>query len=130
MGSGLLAHPGAHGAGFWPRRRDDVEMAPRPLESKAQFIARLRTQAKSLAKRHVGLGQHHWSHGVVLEEGMYRVRRLVLPKEKADAYIKEHRSFMPEHAEMLSEPTGAIVLEAPTLEGLIVKLEASNWPLV
>ena len=104
-------------------------MAPRPLESKAQFLARLSAQAKSLKKSPVGFGQHHFSHAVVVEEGVFRVRRLVLAKEKADAYLKEHGRFMPEHAEMLSEPTGAIVLEAPTLEALISKLEAASWPL-
>jgi hypothetical protein len=35
---------------------------------------------------------------------------------------------MPEHAEMLSEPMGEIVLEDPTLDGLISKLEAGRWP--
>lgn len=104
-------------------------MAPRALESKAQFIARLRSQAKSIATQPVGLGTHHFSHAVVLEEGLFRVRRLVLPKAKVDAYVAEHKSFMPEHAEMLSEPTGDVVFEAPTLEGLIAKFEAARWPL-
>lgn len=101
-------------------------MAPRALESKEQFITRLRAEATSLP---VGLGMHHFSHAVVHEEGMFRVRRLVLPRAKVDAYIKEHRSFMPEHAEMLSEPTGEIVFEAPTLEELIAKFETAKWPL-
>ena len=104
-------------------------MAPRALETKAQFIARLRKQAGTIATQRVGVGMHHWSHMVVFEEGVFRLRRLVLPKEKVEAYRKEHSSFMPEHAEMLSEPTGAIELEAPTLEGLISKLESFRWPL-
>ena len=104
-------------------------MAPRALESKPQFIARLRQSAATLKKQHVGVGMHHYSHAVVEEEGLFRLRRLVLPREKVDAYLKEHRNFMPEHAEMLSEPTGQIELEAPTLEGLISKLEAFRWPL-
>lgn len=100
-------------------------MAPRPLESKEQFLKRLRSQQGSLP---VGFGQHHFSHAVVAEEGVFRVRRLVLPKGKAEAYLKEHGMFMPEHAELLSEPTGEIVLEAPSLQELIEKLEAGRWP--
>jgi hypothetical protein len=104
-------------------------MAPRALETKAQFIARLRKSAATMPTQRVGVGMHHWSHMVVFEEGVVRLRRLVLPKEKVEAYRKEHSSFMPEHAEMLSEPTGAIELEAPTLEELISKLEVFRWPL-
>lgn len=103
-------------------------MAPRPLESKEQFLKRLRSQQATIAKQPVGFGQHHFSHAVVAEDGVFRVRRLVLPKEKADAYFKEHKMFMPEHAEMLSEPTGEIVHEAKTLDELIKKLEAGRWP--
>jgi hypothetical protein len=104
-------------------------MAPRAPESKAQFLARLQKQAASLATRPVGLGSPHHSHAVVHEEGVFRVRRLVLPKAKVEAWVKEHKSFMPEHAEMLSEPTGEIVLEAPTLAELISRLESMKWPL-
>jgi hypothetical protein len=100
-------------------------MAPRPLESKEQFLKRLRSAKGKLP---IGFGQHHFSHAVVEEDGVFRVRRLVLPKEKADAYLKQHGMFMPEHAEMLSEPTGEIVHEAATLEELIKKLEAGRWP--
>lgn len=103
-------------------------MAPRLLESKSEFLERLRAGAGSLEKQPIGFGGHHFSHAVVQEEGVFRVRQLVLPKAKYEAWVKEHQSFMPEHAEMLSEPIGAIVLEAPTLEGLISQLEAGRWP--
>ncbi len=36
---------------------------------------------------------------------------------------------MPEHAELLSTATGKVLLEAPTLDGLIAKLRAAKWPL-
>lgn len=104
-------------------------LVPRAPESKPRFIARLRAQAATLAQRPVGLGSAHHSHAVVEEDGVFRVRRLVLPGEKVEGYRQTHRTFMPEHAEMLSEPTGEIVLEAPTLEGLLSRLEAVRWPL-
>jgi hypothetical protein len=104
-------------------------MAPRILESKAQFLERLKRGAQALATGPIGFGQHHFSLAVVLEEGRYRVRRLVLPPGKAEAYLKEHGMFMPEHAEMLSEPIGEIVFEAETLEGLISLIEKARWPM-
>lgn len=104
-------------------------MAPRPLETKAQFVDRLRRTWKADGSARVGLGGHHWTHGVVLEGGVLRVRRLVLDRAKADAYRQQHGMFMPEHAEDLSEPTGAVVYEATTLDALIALVEAGPWPL-
>ena len=57
------------------------------------------------------------------------MRELELPKAKVDAYIAEHRTFMPEHAEMLSEPTGAIVYDAASLEELVQLIGAGPWPI-
>ena len=64
-------------------------MAPRAPESKDVFVKRLRSS--------------------VFEGGRLRVRRLELPKARVDAYVETHRTFMPEHAEMSSEPTGVMV---------------------
>lgn len=104
-------------------------MAPRAPESKDGFLKRLRSGWKKDGSARIALGSPHHTHGVVLEEGRLRVRRLVLAKEKADAYLAEHRTFMPEHAEMLSEPTGAIVYDAASLEDLVQLMEAGRWPL-
>ena len=104
-------------------------MAPRAPESKDEFLKRLRSSWRSDGSARVGLGSPHHSHGVVLEGGRLRVRELELPKAKVDAYIAEHRTFMPEHAEMLSEPTGAIVYDAASLEELVSLIEAGPWPL-
>lgn len=113
------------------RERANVAgMAPRALETKAQFVKRLAQTWRADGSVTVGLGQHHWTHGVVLEDGKLRVRRLVLDPAKAEAYRREHNGmFMPEHAERLSEPTGAIVYEADTLKALIALVEAGPWPL-
>lgn len=104
-------------------------MAPRPLESKESFIARLRTSWRPDGSARIGVGTHHFTHGVVLEDGKLRIRELVLDRAKADEYRKKHGRFMPEHAEMLSEPTGAILYEAATLEELVKLIAAGRWPL-
>jgi hypothetical protein len=104
-------------------------MAPRAPESKDAFVKRLRASWKQDGSARVGLGAPHHAHGVVLEGGRLRVRELELPKAKVDAYVAKHRTFMPEHAEMLSEPTGAIVYDAASLEELVQLIEAGRWPL-
>lgn len=104
-------------------------MAPRPLETRDQFIQRLRAAAARGAQDPIGFGGHHFTHAVVVEAGTWRVRRLHLDRAKADAYLAEHGMFMPEHAEMLSEPGPEVVLEAASLEALITGLRALPWPL-
>ena len=49
---------------------------------------------------------------------------------EAEAYLAEHGRFMPEHAEMLSEPGPDIVLTAGSLAGLVAAIQAAKWPLV
>ena len=60
-------------------------MAPRPLESKAQFLVRLKKSWRADGSARIGVGQHHHTHGVVLESGRLKVRRLVLPEGAAEA---------------------------------------------
>lgn len=104
-------------------------MAPRPLETRDQLVERLRRAGNRVAKTPLRFGGHHHSHVVVVERGVWRVRRLVLDRAKADAYLAEHGMFMPEHAEMLSEPGPEVVCEASSLEGLIAAMLAMKWPL-
>lgn len=73
-------------------------------------------------------GGHHYTHAVVVADGVWQVRRLVLERARADEYMRMHGSFMPEDAEELSEP-GPVVLEAASLAGLITALEAAPWPM-
>lgn len=103
-------------------------MAPRALESRDEFLKRLQAAAKD-GHTQVRFGQHHFSHAVLLEGGTWRVRRLTLSREKADAYFKKHDMFMPEHAEMLSEPGDDVAFEAPTLDALVAAFRARPWPL-
>lgn len=104
-------------------------MAPRPPESREAFLARLRAAADRVVGQPVRFGAPHHTHAVVLEDGVWRVRRLELDRARADAYRAEHRSFMPEHAEMLSEPGPTVALEAASLAALIAALQTAPWPL-
>lgn len=102
-------------------------MAPRAPESKQAFLERL-AAAVARGATEVRFGAPHHSLAVVHDAGVWRVRRLALDPAKARAYQAEHRIFMPEHAEMLSEPTGAIVLEAGSAAEL-ARLVDERWPL-
>ncbi|PCC69674.1 hypothetical protein SAMN02745121_04098 [Nannocystis exedens] len=104
-------------------------MAPRPLEPLDHFIARLRRSAPLTAGAQVRFGGHHFSHAVVVEDGRWRVRPLVLDRARADAFLQERGYFMPENAEDLSEPGDPVVLEADSLEGLIELLRGAKWPM-
>ena len=92
------------------------------------FIARLR-QAVASGAREVRFGGHHFSHAVVAEDDRWRVRKLVLDRATADAYLKKHGHFMPENAENLSEPGEPVVFEAADLDGLIALLQTAKWPM-
>lgn len=102
-------------------------MAPRPLESKEQVVARLRAVAARSGEV-MRFGGHHFSHAIVVHEGEWQVRRLVLDRAKGEAYLAKHGTFMPEHAEMLSEPGDVVLLAAGSREELIAALLRA-WPL-
>lgn len=100
-------------------------MAPRMPESLKDFAKRFRAAADS-GETQIRFGRHHYSHAIVLEDGVWRVRGLVLDHAKAEAYRAEHRMFMPEHAEMLSEPGPDILFEG-TVDEVLAKLP-KIWP--
>jgi hypothetical protein len=101
-------------------------VAPRAPETFEAFLSRLRGTLDQGGTQ-LRFGQHHFSHAVCVEDGVYRVRRLECTKEEAEAYLREHGIFMPEHAEAISAPR-TLVFEAPTLDGLIDFLR-ERWPL-
>ncbi len=108
-------------------------MAPRMPPSRNEVVKALRTAGLHLAEQAFRFGSPHFQFGVVAESGLYRLRRLEYDSKAGDAYAEQARAkgepFMPEHAEMFMVPTGEVLLEAPTLDGLIEKLEAGPWPL-
>jgi hypothetical protein len=101
-------------------------MAPRPPESFEAFVARL-TKALNHGATEVRFGGHHVTHAVCVEAGALRIRRLEHTPEEAEAYLREHGIFMPEHAEEMSKPR-TLVLEAATIEELTHALR-QRWPL-
>lgn len=103
-------------------------MAPKPLESREQLIARLRRAGADVARTPLRFGGHHDSHAAVLEGDTWQIRRLVLDRASADEYMQKHGLFTPEVAERLSEP-GPVVLQAASLEELITALEGVSWPM-
>lgn len=104
-------------------------MAPRPLESREQFIARLRAAGEQVRRHPLRFGGHHFTHVVVVEGARWRVRPLVLDPARARAHLAEHGTFMPEHAEMLAEPGLEVVLEAGSLAELVTALQGARWPM-
>lgn len=105
-------------------------MAPRPLETRDGFIERLRGAAGSVARQPLGFGGHHFTHAVVVEDGVWRIRRLWLDPVRVEAYRANHSIFTPEHAELLSAPGPEVVLAAASLEELITALCDRPWPLL
>lgn len=106
-------------------------MAPRPPESKQDFFARLRqavAEAEDGEDLELRFGHHHFSHALCREGSRWLVRRLEHDADAAAAYLAEHGTFMPEHAEMLAKP-GAVVHEAGSLDELIAALDRGRWPL-
>lgn len=102
-------------------------MAPRPLESRESFVARLRRAAAD-GRTEVRFGAHHFTHAACLEDGVWRVRRLEHTREEAEAFLKQHGRFMPEDAEDLGRPR-TLVFEAPTVDALVAELGKRPWPL-
>ena len=77
-------------------------------------------------------GSPHPCVAIVEEDGVFRIRALVIDEEEArrqgEAALAAKRAWMPEHYYALGRPTGAIHAEAPTRELLVVKMKAMCWP--
>ncbi len=103
-------------------------MAPRAPETLAQLVTRLR-RAAAEGRHQVPFqarGMSHFTHVVVVVDGLWQLRRWVLDPQKADAFMKAHGHFMPENAEAISEPGPELLLEADDLERFIAALTAAN----
>ena len=69
---------------------------------------------------------------IVEQDGVFRIRALVVDRAKADRASREAlangESWMPEHHYGLGEPTGEIHVEAATRAALVAEMEAMEWP--
>ena len=79
----------------------------------------------------IWFGSPHPMVMILEQDGVFRVRQLVIDQAKAkadnQAALAAGRSWMPEHYYALGEPTGTIYLEAPTREALIDGVMTMTW---
>ncbi|MDH5491852.1 MAG: hypothetical protein OEY14_07855 [Myxococcales bacterium] len=90
------------------------------------FLERL-TRAIAEGSTEIRFGGSHYTHAVCIEEGWFRVRRLVERREDAEAFLREHGHYTPENAEDLRRP-GESLFESRTVEALEPWL-AQRWPV-
>lgn len=78
------------------------------------------------------LGSPHPTVAILEQDGLYRIRQLVIDPAEAEASraaaFAAQRSWMPEHYYALGKPTGAIHGEAPTREALLDQMRTMPWP--
>ena len=77
-------------------------------------------------------GSPHPTVAVVEQDGVFRVRELVVDVAEAATAAKAAREargiWTPEQHYALGKPAGRVFLEAPTRDELAEKLEAYPWP--
>lgn len=80
----------------------------------------------------VTLGAPHPFVAIVEQDGLFRVRQLVVDEAESRRAFEEaraaNRPFMPEQHYALGKPTGRVFYEAPTREALAALLEGIEWP--
>lgn len=104
-----------------PRR-----MAPVAPLGKNRVLALLRA-----GKLPFSFGSPHPVVAVLEQDGMCRVRELVVDPAEAEAAAKAAMAaggpWMPEQYYDLGKPTGRVFLEAPTRDALAAKIETYPW---
>ena len=102
-------------------------MAPVAPLGKNRVLALLRAGALPFS-----FGSPHPFVAVLEQDGVFRVRELIVDPAEAEAAAKaamaERGCWMPEQHYALGKPTGRVFLEAPTRDALAEKLEAYQWP--
>lgn len=77
-------------------------------------------------------GSPHPTVAVVEQDGLFRLRDLVIDAAEAEAAraaaFAQRAPWMPEHYYALGKPTGTIHCEATTREALVEKLWVMPWP--
>lgn len=102
-------------------------MAPLPPVGRARAIALV--EKGSLP---VYLGSPHPSVMIVEQDGVLRIRDLVIDPGEAEAAraqaLAQGRPWMPEHYYGLGRPTGTIHVEAASREQLLAAMRTIAWP--
>lgn len=102
-------------------------MAPVAPLGKTRALALLREGTLPFS-----FGSPHPIVAVLEQDGVFRVRELVVDPDEAAAAAKAALDrgdpWMPELHYALGKPTGRVFLEAPTREELAGKLAAFPWP--
>jgi len=80
----------------------------------------------------IWFGSPHPHTAIVEQDGVLRIRQLVVDAAEADASraaaFAKHESWMPENHYALGKPTGTIHLEAKTRAELAEKMKTMKWP--
>ncbi|WP_160174546.1 hypothetical protein [Archangium violaceum] len=102
-------------------------MAPIAPLGKPRVLALLRA-----GKLPFTFGSPHPTVAVVEQDGVFRVRELVVAPAEAEVAARESMNerglWTPEQHYALGKPTGRVFIEAPTRDALAEKLEAYPWP--
>ncbi len=102
-------------------------MAPLPPLGRARAVQLVRDGALPFT-----FGSPHPTVAVLHQDGVYRIRGLVVDPGEAQA-SRDHalaagESWMAEHYYALGVPTGAIHIEASSIPELLAAMETMPWP--
>jgi hypothetical protein len=99
-------------------------VAPLGRERAIQLVAQ--------GKLPIWFGSPHPTVAIVEQDGVFRIRRLVIDEAEAraasEAARAAGRSWMPEQYYDLGKPTGPIHAEARSRDELIEQMRAMDWP--
>ena len=80
----------------------------------------------------IHFGSPHPCAAIVEQDGVFRIRDLVIDKAEADAAsaaaFSRGGSWMPEHYYALGKPTGTIHCEAASRDELLERMKTMDWP--
>ena len=102
-------------------------MSPVPPLGRAQAM-------KLVAKGKIPFqfGSPHPMVAVVEQDGVFRIRALVVDEAEANAASEEAQAdgepWMPEHHYALGRPTGKVFVEAASRDELLKRMKTMEWP--
>ena len=80
----------------------------------------------------ITFGSPHPHTAIVEQDGVFRIRQLVVDQEEARRSHEEAfgkgAGWMPEQYYALGKPTGEIYVEAKTKDELLARMKTMHWP--